>query len=199
VVFDLGIPFRPFEQLTAVLPPLSFSLLPSIYHPILMSPPISNYYPNQLVIDLSQGIPESSHVELRFIDEQMLLDAVEPLHSQLSLQEQKRNTNRNESLLLVSNIFVGKEENLLKLKNFGALANLCASTDVMCYEISLTNSGKLKFGIMPGTIPPLPILDREALCHCVPFLRRELVRKQRANAKKEEKLQTEQTPKILPT
>jgi len=105
VLFDLGIPFRPFEQLAAVLPPLSFQLLPSIYHPILMSPAISDFYPHQLVIDLSQGVAERACVELPFIDEKKLLDVVEPLHSQLSIEEQKRNTNRNESLLLVSNIF----------------------------------------------------------------------------------------------
>jgi len=95
--------------------------------------------------------------------------------------------------------FLRNEENLGKLKNLGELTNPRESTDITCYIISLINSEKLKFGVIPGTKPPLPILDREALCHCVPFLRRDIVRKKRALAKTEAKLQTEQTPKTEPT
>ena len=52
--FERGTPFRPFQQLMAVLPPKTCNALPKFLHYIMLDikSPIIDYYPSDFVIDL---------------------------------------------------------------------------------------------------------------------------------------------------
>lgn len=53
--YDMGTPFRPFEQLLAVLPAASKTLLPEPYQRLMVSEdsPIIEYYPQEFKTDLN--------------------------------------------------------------------------------------------------------------------------------------------------
>ncbi|XP_012270708.1 5'-3' exoribonuclease 1 [Orussus abietinus] len=92
--FDLGEPFLPFQQLLAVLPAASKSLLPEPFQELLTEEqsPIINYYPKEFKTDLNGKQQEWEAVVLiPFINEQNLLKAMEPYISRLSPEELKRN------------------------------------------------------------------------------------------------------------
>ncbi len=85
-------PLMPFQQLMAVLPPQSASLIPRVFH-TLMEGELHDYYPPAFEIDMEeaqqlwQGIPL-----LPFIDSQRLINAMKPLEPQLNEEEQQRNS-----------------------------------------------------------------------------------------------------------
>ncbi|KYM94136.1 PREDICTED: 5'-3' exoribonuclease 1 [Cyphomyrmex costatus] len=92
--FDLGEPFLPFQQLLAVLPAFSKDLLPEAFQSLLTeeSSPIINYYPHNFKTDLNGKRQEWEAVVLiPFIDEKLLLAAMQPHLSRLTLEEQARN------------------------------------------------------------------------------------------------------------
>ncbi|XP_065889991.1 5'-3' exoribonuclease 1-like [Dysidea avara] len=95
VNFDLGVPFKPFQQLLAVLPPASKKLLPPAYQPLMVneqSSPIIDFYPLDFSLDLNGKRQEWEAVVLiPFIDEERLLKAMEPQESKLSTEEVQRN------------------------------------------------------------------------------------------------------------
>lgn len=95
VKFDLGIPFKPFEQLMAVLPARSRKLLPAVYRPLMTNEhsPIIDFYPHEVNIDLNGKTASwEAVVLLSFVDEKRLLDVVRPVESQLSPEEARRNS-----------------------------------------------------------------------------------------------------------
>ena len=74
--FDLGEPFLPFQQLLAVLPAASKSLLPEAYHSLMTeeSSPIIKYYPVDFKTDLNGKRQEWEAVVLiPLIDEKSLI------------------------------------------------------------------------------------------------------------------------------
>ncbi|CAB4069796.1 5'-3' exoribonuclease 2,5'-3' exoribonuclease 1,5'-3' exoribonuclease 2 homolog [Lepeophtheirus salmonis] len=81
--FDLqSKPFKPFEQLLAVLPPPSGNLLPEVLRTLMTSEnsPILDFYPNDFECDLNGKHQDwEAVVLLPFIDEIRLLQAMEPL------------------------------------------------------------------------------------------------------------------------
>ncbi|KYN27760.1 5'-3' exoribonuclease 1 [Trachymyrmex cornetzi] len=92
--FDLGEPFLPFQQLLAVLPAFSKDLLPMAFQSLLTeeTSPIINYYPHNFKTDLNGKRQEWEAVVLiPFIDEKLLLAAMQPHLSRLTLEEQARN------------------------------------------------------------------------------------------------------------
>ncbi|XP_029664328.1 5'-3' exoribonuclease 1 isoform X1 [Formica exsecta] len=92
--FELGEPFLPFQQLLAVLPAHSKDLLPKTFQSLLIeeSSPIINYYPHDFKTDLNGKKQEWEAVVLiPFIDEKLLLAAMEPHLSKLTAEEQARN------------------------------------------------------------------------------------------------------------
>lgn len=95
IEFDLGKPFKPYEQLLAVLPTDSKNLLPKSYHHLMTddSSIIKQYYPEKFETDLNGKQQEWEAVVLvPFIDETVLLNAMKPCNEKLSLDELKRNT-----------------------------------------------------------------------------------------------------------
>ncbi|KAM5279114.1 5'-3' exoribonuclease 1 isoform 4-T4 [Hipposideros larvatus] len=92
--FELGKPFKPFEQLLAVLPAASKNLLPTCYQHLMTSEdsPIIEYYPPDFKTDLNGKQQEWEAVVLiPFIDEKRLLEAMEACNHALKKEERKRN------------------------------------------------------------------------------------------------------------
>ncbi|XP_053774490.1 5'-3' exoribonuclease 1 isoform X2 [Desmodus rotundus] len=92
--FELGKPFKPFEQLLAVLPAASKNLLPTCYQHLMTSEdsPIIEYYPPDFKTDLNGKQQEWEAVVLiPFIDEKRLLEAMETCNQALTEKERKRN------------------------------------------------------------------------------------------------------------
>ncbi|CAN1171200.1 5'-3' exoribonuclease 3 [Linum perenne] len=103
VKFQKGSPFRPFEQLMAVLPPRSVHALPKPYHKLMtdVKSNIIDFYPTDFVIDMHgkrfsyQGI-----CELPFVDEQLLLAEANKVEKELKPHEIDRNKQNTERLYM---------------------------------------------------------------------------------------------------
>ncbi|XP_037537485.1 5'-3' exoribonuclease 1 [Nematolebias whitei] len=103
LTFDLGKPFMPFQQLLAVLPSASQSLLPDCYRDLMTSTnsSIIEYYPVDFKTDLNGKQQEWEAVVLiPFIDERCLLAAMEPFNHKLTKEEKARNQHSECALYL---------------------------------------------------------------------------------------------------
>jgi hypothetical protein len=96
--FQLSQPFRPLEQLVAVLPPVSVMILPKALRPLVTEPtsPLHPYFPDELHIQKSDGISQAvakwhGVLRLPFIPRTVLLEAIAPVLKQLDLAELSRN------------------------------------------------------------------------------------------------------------
>lgn len=95
IEFDLGEPFRPYDQLMAVFPAASREHIPPAFHHLMTShsSEIIDFYPEEFVIDMNgkraawQGV-----ALLPFIDEARLLAALEKSYPHLTEEEIKRNS-----------------------------------------------------------------------------------------------------------
>ncbi|KAF7048326.1 hypothetical protein CFC21_057112 [Triticum aestivum] len=103
ISFTVDKPLRPFDQLMAVLPPESSCALPKCYSKLMgcEESAIQMFYPSDLAIDthgkrfLWQGV-----AKLPFIDVKLLLSATKTVEKDLALHEMRRNTIRQEKILL---------------------------------------------------------------------------------------------------
>ncbi|KAJ9556678.1 hypothetical protein OSB04_011292, partial [Centaurea solstitialis] len=108
-MFRKGMPFKPFDQLMAVLPPMSAHALPLPYRSLMTDEDSSilDFYPTDFDIDtdgrrfLWQGI-----CKLPFIDEERLLSATKKIENELNEEEAKRNAEN------VDQLFMHNSENL---------------------------------------------------------------------------------------
>ena len=92
--FQLGQPFRPYQQLMGVLPDRSKRIVPTPYHELMTNPnsPIIDFYPRDFELDMNGKKMEwEAVVKIPFIDETRLLDAMRPKDALLSQAEQDRN------------------------------------------------------------------------------------------------------------
>lgn len=79
VSFSRGRPFKPFEQLLAVLPSASCTLLPPAFQGLMTDPrsPVLDFYPEKFDIDMEGKRAEwEGVVKVPFISESRLLEAV---------------------------------------------------------------------------------------------------------------------------
>ncbi|KAI6039713.1 exonuclease II [Pisolithus marmoratus] len=92
--FELGTPFRPFEQLMGVLPAASRDLIPLAYRDLMDDPSsqISDFYPTVFDTDLNGKKQEwEAIVKIPFIDQKRLLRAMSTCEHRLTKEEQQRN------------------------------------------------------------------------------------------------------------
>lgn len=95
ITFNLSKPFKPFEQLMAVLPARSRKLMPLPYRPLMTEPhsPIIDFYPHQVDIDMNGKTASwEAVVLLSFVDENRLIEALKSVESKLTPEEKRRNT-----------------------------------------------------------------------------------------------------------
>lgn len=92
--FELGEPFKPYDQLLSVLPAASSSLLPKIYRSLVTSveSPLAKFFPTEVEFDLNGKQNDWEAVVLApFIDETALLNASVLCNLFLSEEERRRN------------------------------------------------------------------------------------------------------------
>lgn len=92
--YDLGKPFKPFEQLLGVLPAASKDLLPRAYQRLVTDQrsPLIDFYPDKFDLDMNEKQQEwEAVVKIPFIDEERLVKAAEESNMLLSAQERQRN------------------------------------------------------------------------------------------------------------
>lgn len=92
--FELGQPFRPFQQLMGVLPDRSKKIVPEVYWDLMTSSdsPIIDFYPRDFDLDMNGKKQEwEAVVKIPFIDEKRLLDAMAPRDKMLTEDQQRRN------------------------------------------------------------------------------------------------------------
>ncbi|KAH0547780.1 hypothetical protein FGG08_000037 [Glutinoglossum americanum] len=92
--FQLGQPFRPYQQLMGVLPDRSKKIVPTPYHELMTSPdsPIIDFYPRDFELDMNGKKMEwEAVVKIPFIDEKRLLSAMKTKDHLLTEAERARN------------------------------------------------------------------------------------------------------------
>ncbi|KAL1302970.1 hypothetical protein AAFC00_003287 [Neodothiora populina] len=92
--FNLGQPFRPYQQLMGVLPDRSKKIVPTVYHDLMTNPdsPIIDFYPRDFELDMNGKKMEwEAVVKIPFIDEKRLLGAMATKDNLLSPDEKARN------------------------------------------------------------------------------------------------------------
>ncbi|XP_050557278.1 5'-3' exoribonuclease 1 isoform X1 [Spodoptera frugiperda] len=152
IEFELGEPFKPFEQLLAVLPAASKQLLPAPFHALMTDEdsPIVHYYPINFETDLNGKRNDWEAVVLiPFIDEVNLLSAMEPCYQRLTEEEKSRNTH---GPMLVYN---WTQQNLGVMpapQHFDPIAE-CHATETKVWRQELEVPGSmLKRGMLPNAM-----------------------------------------------
>ena len=103
--FELSHPFKPFEQLMAVLPARSRNLMPLVYRPLMTEPqsPIIDFYPNEVDIDMNGKTASwEAVVLLSFVDEKRLIETLKPVEQKLEPFETKRNSFGKDILFILN-------------------------------------------------------------------------------------------------
>lgn len=105
IEFEKGKPFTPFQQLMAVLPERSKELIPSVFRPLMYDEksPIKDFYPREVQLDKNGKTADWEAVVLiSFVDQDRLIEAMEPYLPRLTPEEKSRNS-RGSDLIFTYN------------------------------------------------------------------------------------------------
>lgn len=187
--FELGCPFRPFEQLMGVLPAASGHCVPKSYSNLMVDPtsPIIDFYPIDFAVDLNgkkfawQGV-----VLLPFIDEQRLISTLEALDSTLSEEEKRRNRRFGDDVLFlrsshplsspISSLLLEHRMHLDTRSNEDSSQSLCRTLDPSVGNISgtiypyiepLTGKPQLPGETYPAVLPDVPAIENSSAIACI--------------------------------
>ena len=133
--FTLSSPYKPFEQLLAVLPRASNKVLPASYQRLMEDPnsPIYKYYPETFEVDMNLSVsPWEGIALLPFIDEQALKTAIASIPSLEDKEEKYINTHK-EPILFVYDY----QKSLTKHRIKGPLGFGPIADDVVCSKYKL--------------------------------------------------------------
>ncbi|KDD71594.1 hypothetical protein H632_c4726p0, partial [Helicosporidium sp. ATCC 50920] len=101
--FELGKPFKPFDQLMGVFPAASAHALPKPYRRFFAdaASPILDFYPEKFATDMNgKRFAYQAVVLLPFIDQNRLLDATRSVEADLTAEEAYRNGLRSHLLFV---------------------------------------------------------------------------------------------------
>jgi len=156
-------PFRPLEQLMSVFPAASGKFLPPTWRALMSSPDseIIDCYPCDFKIDLNgkkmawQGV-----ALLPFVDEKRLHRALSQVYGDLTEDETRRNTNRQDNIM-----FVGKGNGLFDFITGLNESNMLkeGKQDIVT-DFSNGQRGKIFYDdkvVMPGSFYPCPVPGQE--------------------------------------
>ncbi|KGK39546.1 hypothetical protein JL09_g1297, partial [Pichia kudriavzevii] len=134
IEFEQGTPFQPFEQLMSVLPAASNHNLPEVFRSLMSEPDseIIDFYPEDFEIDMN-GEKQSWRgiALLPFIDENRLLSVVRSKYHELTEDEKRRNSHKQEVM------FVGKQNPYFK--KFAKLYNQEKKKEKVEFSFSKTH------------------------------------------------------------
>ncbi|CAF0854753.1 unnamed protein product [Didymodactylos carnosus] len=170
IQFDSGKPFRPFEQLLAVLPPTSRDLLPKSLQSLMtdIESPLLQFYPEDFRLDQNEKKQDwESIVLLPFIDEKLLLNTISKYYTRLTDDENLRNDN-SPSYCYTSTNHLKPITNILKNPYFPPLTETKASCKEYAHDYYRPTDFKYKTGrftdqplLLFPKFPCLNVLDYE--------------------------------------
>lgn len=148
--FELGRPFQPFQQLLGVLPPASRTILPEAFRHLMVSPesPILHFYPENFHTDLNGKQHDwEAIVLLPFIDQDVLVAAMEPYYQDLTGDELRRNKHGPMAIYEYTSDDLGVRE---APEYFPPVeSNHAKETLILLKEIKVPKD-KLVWGLLPG-------------------------------------------------
>ncbi|KAM0788250.1 hypothetical protein ACM66B_001401 [Microbotryomycetes sp. NB124-2] len=168
--FELGKPFRPFEQLMGVLPDLSSSHIPLAYRDLMSDPisPIIDFYPVDFQADLNGKKQDwEAVVKIPFIDQNRLLSTMATREPRLTKEERQRNTFGNAWRF----VFDIAQDQTYPSSLPGFFPDLVhCHTRVEAFELPQLGNGKsLIKGLAPGVLLGKDAISGFPSLHTIPF------------------------------
>ncbi|CCG82598.1 putative Exonuclease Kem1 [Taphrina deformans PYCC 5710] len=166
--FDLGRPFKPFEQLMGVLPERSKKLVPECLQELMVedNSPIKDFYPNDFPLDMNGKKADwEAVVKIPFIDEQRLLKAMDSKAPRLTADERARNGHG----LPVQFIYDARIDQIYPSSLPGLFPDLRSHCHVAQYELPSLIGKQLTRGLTEGVVLGADSLAGFPSLHTLPF------------------------------
>lgn len=168
--FDLGAPFKPFEQLMSVLPERSKNLIPTALRPLMYDPksPILDFYPDTVELDMNGKTADwEAVVLLPFVDENRLRDAMKPYMDKLTPEEKQRNELGTD----LQFIFNPQVDTVYKTPLKGVFTDIehnhCVEKP---FHLEKLTPDQIKYGLLPNDKMGINILAGFPTLQTIPFV-----------------------------
>ncbi|KAK5962312.1 chromatin-binding exonuclease XRN1 PWA37_000354 [Arxiozyma heterogenica] len=169
IQFDLGSPFKPFEQLMSVLPERSKNLIPTALRPLMYDSksPILDFYPDAVELDMNGKTADwEAVVLLPFVDENRLRDAMKPYMDKLTLEEKQRNELGTD----LQFIFNPQVDTVYKTPLKGVFTDIehnhCVEKP---FHLEKLDPDQIKYGLLPNDKMGVNILAGFPTLQTIPF------------------------------